>query len=59
VSRPKKHRLPKGSKRPRHLHRKPTSPEIRRWVAEEAIPPQPGWMSDQVYAELAKWRLEL
>ena len=61
MSRPKRrqHGLPSGKKRGRELHRKESSPEIRRWIEHEAIPDKPSWMTEAVYSELAKWRLEL
>jgi hypothetical protein len=48
----------KAWKRARGLHRKATSPEVRRWQLEEGIPDRPAWMPVDVYSELARRRLE-
>lgn len=46
-------------KRRRGLHKKATSPEVRRYVAEELIPERPPWMDAPTYAKLADLRREL
>jgi len=46
-------------KRPRGLHKKAASPEVRRWEHEHLIPAKPEWMDADTYRKLAELRVRL
>jgi hypothetical protein len=43
----------------RGRHRRATSPETARWLAEYAPPPQPSWMQADTWVKLNRLRREL